>query len=467
MYKDKKYLRKENKLSTIVAISTAPGNGGIGIVRMSGEDSFEILKKVFKPAQKMDKIKGYTIKYGNIVDEKENIIDEVLVSFFVEPKSYTAENMCEINSHGNNIILKKILELCIKNGAILAEPGEFTKRAFLNGRIDLLQAEAVIDIINSKSEKERISAINQLEGELSKKIIEIKNEMLEILTNLEVSIDYPEYDIEEKTSQEINTSILRIKEKLKKLEDSFERGKLLRDGIKVAIVGRPNAGKSSLLNRILKEDRAIVTDIEGTTRDTIEEFVTIKGVLFKIIDTAGIRKSDNEIEMIGIDKSKKALNEADLVIALFDKTKKLSKEDFEILNIVKNKNSIILLNKKDLEKTETTEEDLKKYSKDILEVSIKDDDGIEELYNRMLNLFTNKEIKAENAEIITNIRHKEAISDALKSIISAENTINDGMTIDITAIYFKEAIENLNKITGEDVTDDIINDIFSKFCLGK
>ena len=454
-------------MSTIVAISTAPGNGGIGIVRMSGEDSFEILKKVFKPAQKMDKIKGYTIKYGNIVDEKENIIDEVLVSFFVEPKSYTAENMCEINSHGNNIILKKILELCIKNGAILAEPGEFTKRAFLNGRIDLLQAEAVIDIINSKSEKERISAINQLDGELSKKIIEIKNEILEILTNLEVSIDYPEYDIEEKTSQEINTSILRIKEKLKKLEDSFERGKLLRDGIKVAIVGRPNAGKSSLLNRILKEDRAIVTDIEGTTRDTIEEFVTIKGVLFKIIDTAGIRKSDNEIEMIGIDKSKKALNEADLVVALFDKTKKLSKEDFEILNIVKNKNSIILLNKKDLEKTETTEEDLKKYSKDILEVSIKDDDGIEELYNRMLNLFTNKEIKAENAEIITNIRHKDAISDALKSIISAENTINDGMTIDITAIYFKEAIENLNKITGEDVTDDIINDIFSKFCLGK
>ena len=454
-------------MSTIVAISTAPGNGGIGIVRMSGEDSFEILKKVFKPAQKMDKIKGYTIKYGNIVDEKENIIDEVLVSFFVEPKSYTAENMCEINSHGNNIILKKILELCIKNGAILAEPGEFTKRAFLNGRIDLLQAEAVIDIINSKSEKERISAINQLEGELSKKIIEIKNEILEILTNLEVSIDYPEYDIEEKTSQEINTSILRIKEKLKKLEDSFERGKLLRDGIKVAIVGRPNAGKSSLLNRILKEDRAIVTDIEGTTRDTIEEFVTIKGVLFKIIDTAGIRKSDNEIEMIGIDKSKKALNEADLVVALFDKTKKLSKEDFEILNIVKNKNSIILLNKKDLEKTETTEEDLKKYSKDILEVSIKDDDGIEKLYNRMLNLFTNKEIKVENAEIITNIRHKDAISDALKSIISAENTINDGMTIDITAIYFKEAIENLNKITGEDVTDDIINDIFSKFCLGK
>lgn len=454
-------------MSTIVAISTAPGNGGIGIVRMSGDNSFKIIKKIFKPVQKMDDIKGYSIKYGNIVDENDNIIDEVLVSFFVKPKSYTTENMCEINSHGNNIILKKILEICIKNGAKLAEPGEFTKRAFLNGRIDLLQAEAVIDIINSKSEKERVSAINQLEGDLSKKISEIKNEILEILTNVEVSIDYPEYDIEEKTNNEINMSILKIKEKLIKLEKSFERGKLLRDGIKVAIVGRPNAGKSSLLNRILKEDRAIVTEIEGTTRDTIEEYVTIKGVLFKIIDTAGIRKSDNEIEMIGIDKSKKALEEADLVIAIFDKTKELSKEDFEILNRLNNKNSILLLNKIDLETTKITKNDLINYSKDVIEVSIKEEEGIEELYETMLKLFINKEIQVENAEIITNIRHKEAISAALNSVISAEDTISKGMTIDITAIYFKEAIENLNKITGEDVTDDIINDIFSKFCLGK
>lgn len=454
-------------MSTIVAISTAPGNGGIGIVRMSGDNSFKIIKKIFKPVQKMDDIKGYSIKYGNIVDENDNIIDEVLVSFFVKPKSYTTENMCEINSHGNNIVLKKILEICIQNGAELAEPGEFTKRAFLNGRIDLLQAEAVIDIINSKSEKERVSAINQLEGDLSKKISEIKNEILEILTNVEVSIDYPEYDIEEKTNNEINMSILKIKEKLIKLEKSFERGKFLRDGIKVAIVGRPNAGKSSLLNRILKEDRAIVTEIEGTTRDTIEEYVTIKGVLFKIIDTAGIRKSDNEIEMIGIDKSKKALEEADLVIAIFDKTKELSKEDFEILNRLKNKNSILLLNKIDLETTKITKNDLINYSKDVIEVSIKEEEGIEELYETMLKLFINKEIQAENAEIITNIRHKEAISAALNSVISAEDTISKGMTIDITAIYFKEAIENLNKITGEDVTEDIINDIFSKFCLGK
>lgn len=454
-------------MSTIVAISTAPGNGGIGIVRMSGDNSFKIIKKIFKPVQKMDDIKGYSIKYGNIVDENDNIIDEVLVSFFVKPKSYTTENMCEINSHGNNIVLKKILEVCIQNGAKLAEPGEFTKRAFLNGRIDLLQAEAVIDIINSKSEKERVSAINQLEGDLSKKISEIKNEILEILTNVEVSIDYPEYDIEEKTNNEINMSILKIKEKLIKLEKSFERGKLLRDGIKVAIVGRPNAGKSSLLNRILKEDRAIVTEIEGTTRDTIEEYVTIKGVLFKIIDTAGIRKSDNEIEMIGIDKSKKALEEADLVIAVFDKTKELSKEDFEILNRLNNKNSILLLNKIDLETTKIKKNDLINYSKDVIEVSIKEEEGIEELYETMLKLFINKEIQAENAEIITNIRHKEAISAALNSVISAEDTISKGMTIDITAIYFKEAIENLNKITGEDVTDDIINDIFSKFCLGK
>ncbi len=455
-------------MSTIVAISTAPGNGGIGIVRMSGERCFEVLEKIFKPIN--NKVaKGYSIKYGYIIDKenKNKIIDEVLVSYFVAPKSYTTENMCEINSHGNNIILKEILECCIKNGAVLAEAGEFTKRAFINGRIDLLQAEAVIDVINSKSEKEKIAAINQLEGGLSQEVKNIKTQILDILTNMEVSIDYPEYEIEEETNEEVLSKLNSIKFELNSLENSFERGKILKDGIKVAIVGRPNAGKSSLLNRILREDRAIVTDIEGTTRDTIEEFVNINGLLFKIIDTAGIRESDNEIEKIGIDKSKKALSEADLVIAIFDKTKELLEEDYKILSEIKNKNAIILLNKKDLKEDRIKKEQFKGYSDNILDVSIKNNDGIEELYNKMTDIFSTNEIQVENTSIITNIRHKEAIKKSKESICKALEAINTGMTVDIIAIYLKDAIENLNTITGENVTEDIINDIFSKFCLGK
>ena len=454
-------------MSTIVAISTPPGNGGIGIVRMSGKEAFNIIEKIFVPKNKSE-IKGYSIKYGNIIDDNKNIIDEVLVSYFVSPKSYTTENMCEINTHGNNIILKKILELCIKNGANLAEPGEFTKRAFLNGRIDLSQAESVIDLINSKSEKEQKAAINQLEGYLSIEINKIKAKILDLMADIEASIDYPEYDIEERTSQNIIDESKNILNMLKKLENTFEAGKILRDGVNVAIVGRPNAGKSSLLNAILKEDRAIVTNIEGTTRDTIEEYVTIKGILFKLIDTAGIRKADNEIEKIGIDKSRKALNEADLVIAIFDSTKKLTDEDKEIIEFIKDKNSIILLNKSDLENNILKEEKIiTDLNKKTIEISALEKTGIEELYNSMVELFRINEINPENTSIITNVRHKEAICSAQNSIKKVEKTIKENIPIDITAIYFKEAIEELNKITGESVTEDIINEIFSKFCLGK
>ena len=453
-------------MSTIVAISTAPGNSGIGIVRLSGKDSINIVNNIFKPAKKGE-TKGYTIKYGHIIDSKKEIIDEVLVSFFIEPKSYTGEDMCEINSHGNSIILNRILNLCIENGAVLAEAGEFTKRAFLKGRIDLLQAEAVIDIINSKSDLERKAAVKGLEGELSKELKVIKNNILDILTDVEASIDYPEYDIEERSSIQILKESLNISQQLEKLENSFERGKILRDGVNVAIVGKPNAGKSSLLNKILKEERAIVTDIEGTTRDTIEEFINIKGIPFKIIDTAGIRKTDNEIEKIGIDKSKKTLREADLVIAIFDISKELSEEDKEILKSIKNKNNIILLNKKDLNKIKVNKKDMEKFSKNILEVSIKENDGIEKIYDKMSEMFEFKEFETENTSIITNVRHKQAIKSAKKNIEKAIEVISNMMPIDITAIYFRQSIEEINKITGENVTDDIINEIFSKFCLGK
>ena len=455
-------------MDTIVAISTPAGSGGIGIIRMSGKKAFQILEKIFKPKHPQAEIKGYSIQYGTILDKKEKIIDEVLVSYFVSPKSYTRENMCEINTHGNAVVLDKILKLCIENGAFLAEPGEFTKRAFLNGRIDLSQAESVIDLINAKTEKEQEVAISQLEGYLSKEIQEIKKDILTCLADIEASIDYPEYDIEEKTSTEIKETVGKIVTKLEILEKSFQNGKLVREGIKVAIIGRPNAGKSSLLNTILKEERAIVTNIEGTTRDTIEEYVTIGGILFKLIDTAGIRESTNEIEKIGINKSKEALKTADLVIAVLDSSEKITSEDKKILEDIKNKNAIILLNKSDLQEPKIEKEKLSKiFDKPIIQISALKKEGIEDLYNTMEKMFKIKEIGVENTSMITNIRHKEAIRKAKEEILKIKETINKKMPIDITAIYFKEAIEELNKITGENVTEDIINEIFSKFCLGK
>lgn len=288
-------------MNAITAISTAPGIGGIGIVRMSGKDCFKILDKIFKAKnpEKIENIKGYSIKYGNIIDPETNKnVDEVLVSYFKNPKSYTTEDMCEINSHGGIIVVRKILELCLKNGARLAEAGEFTKLAFLNGRIDLSQVESIIDIINAKTEKELKASMNQLEGNLSKKLKKIKEKILDLLVDIEASIDYPEYDVEEVTEEKAKKSLEQIENDINELYKSFENGKIIKEGIKIAIIGRPNSGKSSLLNSMLNEDRAIVTEIEGTTRDTIEEFVSIKGIPFKIIDTAGIREADNEVEKI-------------------------------------------------------------------------------------------------------------------------------------------------------------------------
>ena len=454
-------------------IAAATGNGGIGIIRMSGKNCFEILEKIFinnkKEKLNIEKIKGYTIQYGYIIDSESNeIIDEVLVSFFKNPKSYTRENMCEINSHGGMIVEKRILEQCLKNGANLAEPGEFTKRAFLNGRIDLSQAESIIDIINSKTEKEAKASVNQLQGFLSENITKIRHELLDIMADIEASIDYPEYDIEEVTNMKAIHTLSTVKNQLKELESSFNSGKILKEGIKTAIIGRPNAGKSSLLNTILKEERAIVSDIEGTTRDTIEEFVTIKGIPLKIIDTAGIRNTNDKIEEIGVEKALKVANDADLILAIFDNTKELNEEDLKILELIKNKNAIILLNKIDIkDNCLENKKEIKDTNKKIIKISAKNRNGIEELYKEIEKMFNIKEIDIDNGTLITNVRHKNQITSAIKSMEEAINAINLNLPIDIISISIKQTLEDLGKITGENVTEDIINEIFSKFCLGK
>lgn len=436
---------------------------------MSGKDSFTILNKIFKPKtkEKTEKIKGYTIKYGNIV-ENGNIVDEVLVSYFKSPKSYTTENMCEINSHGGNVMVKRILELCLKNGAELAEPGEFTKRAFLNGRIDLLQAESVIDVIHAKSEREAKTGMKQLEGVLSNQIAQIKQKILDVMVNIEVAIDYPEYDVEDVTNQQILDMLIEVEDQLERLEKSFENGKLIKEGIKTAIIGKPNAGKSSLLNAILKEDRAIVTEYEGTTRDTIEEFVNINGIPLKLIDTAGIRQAKDEVEKIGIAKAKEIAQEADLIISIFDSTKELTVEDMEILELSKNKKSIIILNKNDLE-TVLQEDDpkFKEISHHIIKMSARNATGIEKLYEQIMELFQLNEINLDHEIVITNIRHKNLISKAIKNVKKTKETVEQKMPLDLIAIFMKDILENLGNITGEVVSEDIINEIFSKFCLGK
>lgn len=438
---------------------------------MSGKDSIKILEKIFQPKTKNDlkEIKGYQIKYGHIV-EKEKIIDEVLVSFFKAPYSYTTENMCEINAHGGTFVVRKILELCIENGARLAEPGEFTKRAFLNGRIDLAQAESVIDIINAKTEKEAKTSILQLEGFLSQKINKIREKLMSIMVEVEVSIDYPEYDVEEVGQEKAYQVLKEVEKELKELQKSFETGKIVKEGIKVALIGKPNAGKSSLLNAILKEERAIVTDMEGTTRDTIEESVRIAGIPIHIIDTAGIRNATNEVEKIGIEKSKKMIEMADLVIAIFDITKPIEQEDVEVLEMIQEKKVLIVLNKIDLkENREQEKEKFKKYSKEdeIIELSAKKYIGLEELYRKIEKMFALQEIEVDNQEMITNIRHKNIIDVALKYIQGAQKVVSEKMPIDIISIQIKEAMEELAKITGENVSEDIIKEIFAKFCLGK
>lgn len=456
-------------MSTIAAISTAPGVGGIGIIRLSGEEAFNIIEKIFVPKNKSKEIKGYTIKYGNIINPKTNeILDEVLVSYFIKPHSYTMENMCEINSHGGNIVMQNILEVCLANGAELAEPGEFTKRAFLNGRIDLSQAESIIDIINSKTKKESKASLKQLEGFLSKKIKNIRKEIMDVMVDIEADIDYPEYDIEEVTEKKVENMLKLIEKELINLKNTFDNGKIIKDGINVAIIGKPNAGKSSLLNALLKEERAIVSRYKGTTRDSIEELMNIEGIPIKIIDTAGIREASDEVEKIGIERAKEIADNADLLIAIFDISANIDEEDIEIIDLIKDKKAIIVLNKIDLVQDNIIiDSRISNLNKKIIKISALNKNGIEKISETIVDMFKINEINLDDEIIVTNTRHKNLINKAINSTVNAKISLENKMPMDIVAIEIKNILEDLGEITGEDVSENIINEIFAKFCLGK
>jgi len=454
---------------TIAAISTAVGESGIGIVRISGTEALNIGTSVFRRVKEdsHDEIENRKLTYGHILDEGK-VIDEVLIAFMKGPYTYTRENMVEIYCHGGIISVRKILELLLNKGARIAEPGEFTKRAFLNGRLDLTQAEAVIDIIKSKTDKSFEVSLNQLEGSLSAKIKEIRNILLKMIAHIEVSIDFPDDDVEVSTLNELERDALVVKEKISTLLSTADRGKILRDGLNTVILGKPNVGKSSLLNAVLRENRAIVTDIPGTTRDIIEEYINIDGIPLKIIDTAGIRDTSDLVEKIGVDRAKKTVEQADLIIAIFDVSRELSEEDLQIIELIKDKKTIILLNKTDLP-NQYDKDYFRNYVKDIeiITTSITSGIGIEQLEESIRNMFYAGEVGINSDVVINNIRHKNILEKALNNIASAIDDIRSLVPLDCLEVDLKNCWENLGEISGDTIGEDILDRIFSEFCIGK
>ncbi len=452
---------------TIAAISTPRGEGGIGIVRLSGDESLGILSKIFKPKSKKDvkDIKSYTINYGHIYDGNE-LIDEVLVSVMKAPNTYTREDIVEINCHGGYLITQKVLELVLKNGAKIAEPGEFTRRAFLNGRLDLTQAEAVIDLIHGKTDKSISLSLNNLRGDLRDQINHLKKILLDVAAHVNVVLDYPEEGVDEPIPEHLIIELHNVKDTITKLVESYDKGKMIKEGIKTAIVGKPNVGKSSLLNSILREERAIVTSIAGTTRDTIEEIINIKGIPLIMVDTAGIRKTQDEVENIGVQKSKKMLKEADLVLFVLDSSRDFSDEDREIYDSIESEKVIGILNKIDMEKkldiTNLTK--VKKW----IEISALENIGIDTLENEIHNFILSENIEDSSEKlIITNIRHKSALEKTKKSIENIFETIDMGYPMDLIAVDLNDALDSLSEVTGEISSEDLLDHIFSNFCVGK
>jgi len=453
---------------TIAAISTAMSNSGIGIIRICGDEAIEIASKIFRSikSKNLMEVKSHTVHFGHIMDG-ENVVDEVLVTVMKKPNSYTTEDTVEINCHGGVIVVNKVLELVLKNGARPAEPGEFTKRAFLNGRIDLTQAEAVIDVINAESQYALSSAVNQLKGNVSTEIKDIRDKILDEIAFIETALDDPEHYEMDDYGNKLISITNEIKIKLKKLIDSADNGRVISEGIKTVILGKPNAGKSSLLNALLGEERAIVTDIEGTTRDTLEENVKIHGVSLKLIDTAGIRDTEDTVEKIGVNKAKEMAEKADLIIYVADASREFDESDKEILQLIKERKSIVLLNKSDLEE-KIDISSIKEYTdSEIISISAKLGTGLEDLEKLIKEMFFNGEIDFNNQVFITNVRQKNDIIEAYNSINMVENSINDGMPEDFFTIDLMNAYEVLGRVVGEAVEEDLVNRIFSKFCMGK
>ena len=454
---------------TIAAIATAMSSSGIGIVRISGPDAFEIIDKIFAPkkqGKKLSNEKGYSLHYGFIKDG-ENFIDEVLVLAMRGPHSYTAEDTIEIDCHGGIFVVKKILETVIKYGARVAEPGEFTKRAFLNGRIDLSQAEAVIDVINAKNEMALKSSLSQLKGSVHTKIISLREDILYEIAFIESALDDPEHISLDEYPETLLPKVQSINKELKKLLATCDNGRIMKEGIQTVIVGKPNAGKSSLMNVLVGEERAIVTDIAGTTRDIIEEHISLNGVSLNIIDTAGIRNTDDFVENIGVSKAKEYAEKSDLILYVVDGTKEMDEADEEIWPILENKKVIILLNKSDLDNILTKEQLEDKFHFPVIPISAKNETGINILEDTLKDMFFHGELSFNDEIYITNMRHKEAIQNAYDSMQLVEESILDGMPEDFFSIDLMNAYKSLGIVIGEEIEDDLANEIFSKFCMGK
>ena len=446
---------------TIAAISTTMGVGAISIVRVSGDNAIEIVNKMFKGTD-LSKVESHTINYGFIMDKNEKV-DEVLVTIMRAPKTFTREDVVEINTHGGIAITNKVLELLLTNGCRLAEPGEFTKRAFLNGRIDLIEAEGVMDLINSKTEKSRKLAINQVNGEVSKLIKDLRKKIIEVLANIEVNIDYPEYeDIEQVTNKMILERTDIIEKEINNILSKSKDSKIIKEGIKTIIIGSPNVGKSSILNRLLNENKAIVTDIAGTTRDIVEGTIQINGIVLNMIDTAGIRKTDDVVESIGVKKSLDLIDEADLILYVLNNNEKITEEEKEILEKIKDKNHIIIVNKVDLE----NKLDLSIIN-DYIEMSIVSDTGIDELRNKIVEMFNLEKLESSDYTYLSSARSISLLNKALDSLNSVKEGIKNNTPVDMVEIDLKQVWSILGEITGETYTDELIDQLFSQFCLGK